>query len=255
MTVETNEEKEALREGGKRLAVVLEALGKAALPGVTASELDVYAKRLIEEGGDTPAFLKYRPHGAPRPYPATLCVSINDVIVHGIPNEHEIILREGDIVALDCGLIHKGLITDAAITVSVGTADAKGVRLIAATKEALLQGIAAARAGNTTGDIGYAVEQYVKPLRYGIPKELGGHGVGRMVHEDPDVPNYGKRGSGEVLTAGMVIAIEPMLTEGSAKIMVDDDGYTIRTTDGGRSAHFEHTVLITEGDPEILTHV
>jgi len=253
MTIRNEKDLAALREGGKRLATILNALEKSVAPGVSTDELDKLARRLIEENGDTPAFLHYTPEGADRPYPASLCVSINDEVVHGIPNEIPSVLREGDIVALDLGLIHEGLIVDAALTVPVGKIDGTAKKLIDTTRNALAAGVDAARAGATVGDIGAAVEAVAKKGKFGIPRELGGHGVGLKVHEKPYIPNYGKKGTGEKLKAGMVIAIEPMLNEGSGEIRMDNDGYTIRTADSSRSAHFEHTILITEGEPEILT--
>lgn len=243
-----------LREGGKRHAFILKQVVKAVRPGVTAKSLDDLAARLIAEGGDTAAFLNYKPYGAKRPYPASLIVSVNDAVVHGIPNEKEIILREGDIVSLDLGLVHKGLITDAAVTVPVGKVSKEAKLLMRATKEALALAIKEAKPGNTTGHIGHAVECHIRPLGYGIVEELAGHGVGYSVHEDPYVPNYGEPGDGEVLVPGMVIAIEPIINAGSEKVRLDkEDGYTYRTVDGSLSAHFEHTVAITKRGCRILT--
>lgn len=253
ITIKTPKDIEILREGGKRLAFILGQISKKAMPGVSSADLDAYAAELLKDGGDKSPFLGYKPYGAKRPYPATLCVSVNDEIVHGIPNEKEKILKEGDIVSLDMGLLHKGLILDSAVTVPVGQVDAKAKKLLEITRQALLIGIKEAKAGNTTGDIGAAIEAFVRPHGYGIVEELAGHGVGYKVHEEPYVPNYGRKGEGERLRAGMVIAIEPMLNEGGKEIKIDSDGYTYRTKDGRRSAHFEHTVLITEKGSEILT--
>jgi methionyl aminopeptidase len=254
ITIKTKEEIETLREGGRRLAVVLQAVADIVRPGVSTADLDNLAHKLITEGGDTSAFLNFKPKGATRPYPASLCVSINDEVVHGIPNEHPKILKEGDIVSLDLGLIHKGLITDHAITVPVGKISKEAKRLLDVTKKALDAGIKAAAAGKTTGDIGYAIQSFVeKSGEFGIIEDLAGHGVGYSVHEDPFVPNFGKSGQGARLKAGMVIAIEPMLTLGTYKIIQDSDGYTIRTADCSLAAHFEHTVVITEKGAEILT--
>ncbi|MBX4216063.1 type I methionyl aminopeptidase, partial [Candidatus Parcubacteria bacterium] len=185
------------------------------------------------------------------PYPATLCVSINNEVVHGIPGET--VLKEGDIVSLDLGLRHQGLIVDAAITVAVGKTDAKAAKLIETTKEALARGVSAVRAGGFVGDIGKAIELYVKPLKFGIVTELGGHGVGYEVHEEPYVPNVGMKGNGPKLKNGMVIAIEPMLAEGKGEVYLDKDGYTFKTADGTRAAHFEHTIVVTAEGFEILT--
>ena len=253
ITVKTPEEIKILREGGRRLAGILHKVAQHAVSGVSTLELDTCARTLAIEGGDTPSFLGYRPHGAKRLYPASLCVSINDEVVHGIPNESPKILKEGDIVSLDMGLIHRKLITDCAITIGVGVIDAEAIKLLEITKKALSKGIGAIKAGHTTGDIGYAVERCIKPYGYGIVRELAGHGVGYEIHEDPYIPNFGKKGEGETLRAGMVIAIEPMINEGTEKVLLDKDGYTFRTKDGKRSAHFEHTVAITEKGAVILT--
>ncbi|MEI6528309.1 MAG: type I methionyl aminopeptidase [bacterium] len=253
VTIKTPEEIEILREGGKRLAFIVSQVAKAVKPGVSTNDLNDLAIKLAEENGDKAAFLNYRPPGVKRAYPAAICVSVNDVIVHGIPNEKPIILKEGDIVSLDMGLNHKGLFTDHAVTVPVGKIDEAAQKLISVTKSALDEGIAAALAGNHVRDISYAIEKYVRPLRYGIVEELCGHGVGYKPHEDPYVPNYCLEEKGEKLKVGMVLAIEPMLNEGSKHIIQDDDDYTYRTADGKRSAHFEHTIVITKDGAEILT--
>lgn len=247
------EDIETLREGGKRHAFILQQVARAVAPGVSTKALDDLASKLIADGGDTAAFLGYKPYGAKRTYPASICVSVNDAVVHGIPNENPYILKDGDIVSLDLGLIHKGMITDAAITIPVGKIDIESKKLLQATEKALDLAIKAAKAGNTTGHIGEAVETYIRPLGYGIVEELAGHGVGYKVHEDPYVPNYGKAGEGDDLVPGMVIAIEPIINLGTEKIFLDKDGYTYRTKDGKRSAHFEHTIVITEKGCEVLT--
>lgn len=249
--IKTEEEIEILREGGKRLAAILARVAEKVVPGVSTWELDQYAHKLIKEGGDTPAFLDYRPEGHMKPYPASLCTSVNNEIVHGIPRR-TVILKEGDIISLDLGIKHGGLFTDHAITVPVGKISKKDQKLLDDTKEALDIGIWAARGNATVGDVGYAIESFVHN-RYGIVRELSGHGVGKYIHEDPYIPNFGKEGKGVKLIPGMVVAIEPMLNIGSANIISMPDGYTIKTADGSRSAHFEHTILITDGDPEILT--
>lgn len=242
-----------LQEAGRRLARILSEVAASVRPGMTSEELDTMAKRLIEEGGDTPAFLGYMPEGSDRPYPGALCVSVNDEVVHGIPNESPRTLNKGDIVGLDLGLIHRGYVVDSAVTVPVGEVDEKTKALIAHTKQALLLGIAEAREGNAIGDIGFAIESFALSQGLGVVRELGGHGVGKRVHEEPHIPNFGKKGKGMKLRAGMVLAIEPMLNEGSDEVYLAPDGYTWKTADGKRSAHFEHTILVTEGDPEILT--
>lgn len=246
-----------MREGGRRLAGILKELAAAVRPGITAAELNELAEKLVAKGGDRSAFLNYKPYGAKRPYPAALCVSVNDEVVHGIPNETEKVLKVGDIVSLDMGLIHKGLITDMAITVPVGKIDGRAVRLLETTRQALEAGIAVARAGKRVGDISAAVERTVQAAgaNFGIVEELAGHGVGYKVHEDPYVPNYTSREAGAVLKAGMVLAIEPMVNEGGKAVRLATDGYTYKTADGSRSAHFEHTIVITDGDAEILTKV
>ncbi len=253
ITIKTKEEIEILAEGGKRLAFILQKLAKMVAPGVSTKELDTCAQELALAGGDTPSFLHYQPDGAKRPYPASLCVSLNDEVVHGIPNEKSRKLKDGDIVSLDMGIVHKGLITDSAVTVIVGKGDAQARKLLKVTRDALQKGIEAARGGNRVGDIGNAIETFVAPHGFSHAEGLAGHGVGYAVHEDPYVPNTGKAGEGVVLKAGMVIAIEPMLNEGTGKIKLDQDGYTFRTRDGKRSAHFEHTIVITDGEPIVLT--
>jgi methionyl aminopeptidase len=254
VTIKTKEEIATLRKGGKRLAFILSEVAKICKPGVSTKELNDLAYKLATENGDKPSVLGYKPRGASRPYPAAICVSINDEIVHGIPNENPKILKDGDIVSLDMCLTQKGLITDSAITVPVGKIDSKLQKLLDTTKMALLAGIKAAKGNKNVGDIGYAVERVAKANGFKVVEDLCGHGVGYKVHEDPYVPNYGEKGKGEKLKPGMVIAIEPMLTFGSKEISLDDDGYTFRTTDGALCAHFEHTIVITSGDPEIITN-
>ena len=251
--LKTKEEIEIMREGGKRHAEILRRLGEMVEPGVSTLILEEEALRLIKEGGDKPAFLGYQPKGAKRPFPAALCVSINEEIVHGIPNEAERILRDGDIVALDLGLIHGGLITDSAITVPVGAIDDESREIIETAKKALNAGIREARGGNSVGDIGEAISDVVGATTFSLAEDLAGHGVGYKVHEDPYIPNTGVRGEGERLVPGMVIAIEPMVNVGGPAIKLMKDGYTISTRDGSRSAHFEHTVAITENGNIILT--
>lgn len=253
ITIKSKEEIAILRGGGRRLARILRALADTVKPGVSTKALNDLAEQLVRESGDMPSFLGYTPNGAKRPYPAALCVSLNDEVVHGIPNEIERFLKDGDIVSLDMGLIHDGLVTDSALTVPVGKVDAKAKQLLKVTRTALEKGIRAAKAGGTTGDIGFSIQSFVQPYGYGIVRELAGHGVGYAVHEEPYVPNFGRKGEGELLREGMVIAIEPMLNEGSAAVKLDADGYTYRTRDGSRSAHFEHTIVITEKGAEILT--
>ncbi len=253
MIAKTEEEKVILREGGKRLGAILREVGRAVVPGISTHEIDELTEKLIRDGGDTPALIGYTPYGAKRAYPATLCLSINDEVVHGIPNENPRIINEGDLVSLDCVLVHRGLYVDSAITVYVGTPDEENELLMKATQEALAAGIAAARAGNHVGDISAAIEKVGVKRGYGIVYELGGHGVGSAVHEAPYIPNVGDAGSGELLVEGMVLAIEPMFTLGTPRVKLLSDGYTYVTRDGTRAAHFEHTVLVTQGKPEVLT--
>ena len=250
--IKTKEEIEILREGGKRLATVLYEVKEKVKPGISTKDLDDYAFKLIKEMGDEPAFLNYQPEGASIPYPASLCVSVNNEVVHGIPDAKKI-LREGDIVSLDLGLKHKGFFTDMALTVPVGEISSGSKKLIEVTEKALQVGINAAQGGNKVGDISYAIESFVRPHKYGIVEVLSGHGVGKAIHEDPYVPNFGKADTGVKLLPGMVIAIEPMLNGGTKNVVLDEDGYTFRTADGKNSAHFEHTILITEGEAEVLT--
>lgn len=250
--IKTKEEIEILREGGKRLAKIMQEVIKKVKPGISTQELNDYALKLIREAGDKPSFLNYKSRPSDKPYPASLCTSINDEIVHCIPKNNRI-LKEGDIISLDLGLNHRGLFTDHAVTVPVGKISKKDQKLIEDTKKALEIGIWAARGGATVGDIGHAIESFVNK-KYGIVRELAGHGVGKKVHEDPYVPNYGEKGQGQKLIPGMVIAIEPMLNLGGDEIEAPDN-YTIRTADRTRSAHFEHTILITSGEAEVLTKI
>ena len=250
--IKTKDDIKILREGGKRHSEIMQLLVAKIVPGITTKEVDDYAETLIKECGDTASFLNYKPTGAKYPYPASVCISINNEIVHGIPSEKRII-KEGDIVSIDLGLTHKGLVTDMAVTVPVGVIGKESEKLLEVTKEALFVGIKNAKGGKRTGDIGSAVERFVKQFGYGIVEELAGHGVGYSVHEDPFVPNFGEAGKGDILQPGVVIAIEPMLNLGTKEIILDEDGYTYRTKDSKRSAHFEHTVLITKGEAEVLT--
>lgn len=252
--IKTPEEIKTLREGGKRLATILYAVGTMVKPGISTKDLDDYAFKLIKEMGDEPAFLNYKPEGADTPYPASICISVNNEVVHGIPKKEKI-LKEGDIISLDLGLKHKNLFTDMAITVGVGEISPASKKLLEITEKSLKVGIEAAQGGNRIGDISHAVESFVRPHKYGIVEILAGHGVGRAIHEDPYIPNFGKAHVGAKLVPGMVIAIEPMVNNGTKNVVLDKDGWTFRTADGKKSAHFEHTILITDGEPEILTKI
>lgn len=253
MTITTDIEHTNLVEAGRRLAGVLEALRAKVAPGVSAEELDDLAEAMIREGGDQPAFLGYTPEGAWRPYPATLCVSVNDEVVHGIPNEGTKTLEEGDIVGLDLGLIHEGIIVDAAVTVAVGAIREADQKLMRATEEALVAGIRAARPGNHVGDIGAAIQEVIERAGFTVVRDLGGHGVGELVHEEPFIANFGRPGTGPELFEGMVLALEPIATAGKAAVVLAPDGYTYRTKDGFRSAHFEATILIEEDNALVVT--
>lgn len=254
ITVKTPEEIRILREGGKRLARIRSELVHAVKSGISIDTFDRLGGELFKKFGGKSATLNYKPVGARRPFPAEICISVNDEIVHGIPTEDPHTLKEGDIISFDILFLYKGLITDTAVTVPIGTISKTTKKLLNTTRETLYVGIKAARAGNTVGDIGHAMETFVKPSGFGIVRDLCGHGVGYNAHEDPQIPNFGKSGTGPKLRVGMVLALEPMLTEGSEHIVLDADGYTFKTADGSRSAHFEHTIVITSGDPEILTN-
>lgn len=253
MTVKTIEEREGVIEAGRRLGVVLAETAKAVAPGVSTAILNEIAEKLIREGGDEPAFLDYTPERGTRPYPATLCVSVNDEVVHGIPNEAPRILKEGDIVALDLGLIHKGFVTDSALTVPVGKVSEEATRLMRATKESLEKAIAAARVGNRIGDISHATEAAFKGTGFSVVKVLGGHGVGGAVHEEPWISNVGTPGTGPEIVEGMVLALEPIANAGKASVVLAPDGYTYRTKDGSISAHFEHTILVEKDRTLVIT--
>lgn len=242
-----------LRESGKRLSNILLTVASGAQPGVSLATLNGMTDELMRRGGDIPALLNYKPWGAKRPFPASVCISVNEEVVHGIPNEDPHELKEGDLVSFDACLNHQGLITDMALTVGVGTIDEKAKKLLSATQEALYAGIKMARAGNHVGDIGAAIDEVAMHTGFGNVYELGGHGVGYAVHQRPFISNIGEKGTGEQLVSGMILALEPMFTEGSEKVKLLKDGYTFVTRDGSRSAHFEHTILITEREPEILT--
>ncbi|MEK9201008.1 MAG: type I methionyl aminopeptidase [Patescibacteria group bacterium] len=242
-----------LREGGKIHAKIMVDLASMIRPGLVTSEINEMAERLIKFAGDKSAILDFHPYGAPRPFPASICISVNDEVVHGIPNENPLTLKEGDIVGLDFALSHKGMITDMAVTVPVGEISPEVDNLLKITKAALLAGIKAAKVGKKVGDISSAIELVGLAHKYGVVEELAGHGVGFHVHEEPYVPNYGEPGKGAILKTGMVLAIEPMFNLGSRYVTLDKDGYTYRTKDGKPSAHFEHTILITKGEAEILT--
>ena len=250
MTPKTPAELELMAEGGRRLARILAKLREAAKPGVRTIELDHLAYDLITKGGDKPAFLGYKPHGAGKAYPATLCASVNSGIVHGLPSNE--IIKDGDLLKLDLGLIHKTFYLDSAISVGIGKISDEAKKLITVTEKALALGVAAAKAGNTLGDVGYAVQSYVERNGFSVIRSLTGHGIGKKLHEDPHVYNFGKPGEGEALVAGMTIAIEPMVAVGEYHLkQLKDDSFA--TKDGSLGAHFEHTIVVTDRGARILT--
>lgn len=246
MKLKTEREIKILREGGKRLAHVIGVVAQAVAPGVATAELDAIAEHEINRLDCRPAFKGYSG------YPATACVSVNNQVVHGIP-QADIFLETGDIVGIDLGLVYEKLYTDMALTVPVGVVSDRAAQLIDATRIALERGIAAAQPGGRVGDIGHAVESYATSRGFSVVRQLVGHGVGYQVHEPPQVPNYGRSGTGPELAPGLVIAIEPMLNLGTADVETLEDGWTIVTTDGEWSAHFEHTIAITRQGPLIIT--
>jgi methionyl aminopeptidase len=252
--IKTAEEIEKLRRGGALLSQTLREIRAACVPGASSAELDAIARKRFAEAGGTPSFLGYRIGKRDPAYPGALCVSINDEVVHGLPIPGKT-FQEGDVVGLDIGVWLDGLCTDMATTVIVGNTAASNVRdLVRDTRESLVRGISAIRAGALVADIGTAVEDYLKPKKYGIVKDLVGHGVGHAVHEDPPIPNYREPRAAKVkLQAGMVLAIEPMVTLGDWRVTMKDDGWTIVTADGSLAAHFEVTVAVTEGGYELLT--
>ena len=243
--VKSRDEIGIMREAGRHLAEVLQILVDALRPGIIELELDEIVRREYRKRTLIPTFLGY--YG----YPATVCVSINDEIVHGIPGKREVL--DGDIVSIDLGCTHKGFVADSAVTVGVGDVSPDKQRLINVCKEAVWRGIRAARGGARIGDIGYAIQTWVEGEGFSIVKEYVGHGVGRQMHEEPQIPNYGKPDTGLVLRPGMVIAIEPMVNVGTWQTKKDSDNWTVRTKDGSLSAHFEHTLAITDGEAEVLT--
>jgi len=239
-----------MRDSGRRLAEVAATLREAVRPGVTTGELDDLAERTIRALGGIPSFKGYKA-GGNVPFPATICASRDEEVVHGIPGER--VLEEGSIISLDMGLVYAGYHSDCAFTVGVGRVSSEVAHLLDVTERSLYEGIAQALAGNRTGDVGHAVQSFVEPHGFGIVKEYVGHGIGRALHETPSIPNYGRPRGGSLLKTGMCVAIEPMVTQGHCSTKVLRDGWTVVTRDGGLAAHFEHTVAITPKGPEILT--
>lgn len=251
--IKTPEEIALIREGGKILAQILEDLSRAVKPGMKTIELDRLAESLVFKYGVVAAFKNYKPsfNSDDGGYPASVCVSVNEEVVHGIPGDR--VLYEGDIVSLDMGILFKGYFTDAAVTVGVGKISPTAQRLIDVTKKSLELGIAQAKIGNHLGDVGSAIQKYVEKNGFSIVKDLVGHGVGKFIHEEPEIPNFGKPGTGMELKEGMVLAFEPMVNTGTYKVRTLADGWTFVTQDKKKSAHFEHTVAITKNGPEIMT--
>lgn len=246
VTVKSEREIELMRESCRLLAIVHKELEEAIRPGMSTMDIDVMGDTLIRKLGCVPNFKNYNG------YPASICVSVNDEVVHGIPNKSRI-LQEGDIVSLDAGLIYKGYHSDAARTHAVGKISPEVQRLIDVTRESFFAGARMARAGNHLFDISNAIAAYVEPHGYGIVRDLVGHGIGTKLHEDPQIPNFAQRRKGLKLQAGMTLAIEPMINMGRADVEWLDDDWTVVSEDGSWSAHYENTVLVTEGEPEILT--
>ncbi|MBI2055653.1 MAG: type I methionyl aminopeptidase [Candidatus Sungbacteria bacterium] len=255
MIVESEKELEWLRAGGRSLASILERVVAAAKAGTSTKELDGLAEALILSSGGDPVFKGYRSGKKEKPFPTTLCVSLNDEVVHGLPSTKRI-LKSGDIISIDFGMRYPagiGLITDMAVTVGVGKISPEAERLLGVTRDALDIGIRQIKAGTKTGDLGYAIQRHIEENGFGVIRELMGHGVGRKLHEDPNLPNYGFPGEGKILVENMVLALEPMAAAGSPEVRLDKDGWTWRTRDGKLAAHFEHTVVVTKGGAEILT--
>lgn len=246
VTIKSAREIELMREAGRLLAEVHEELAAFIKPGISTKDIDRLGEKLIRDRGCIPNFLNYNG------YPASICVSVNDEVVHGIPNKHHI-LKEGDIVSLDAGLIYKGYHSDAARTHGVGKISEEAQRLIDVTRQSFFEGIKYAKAGNRLHDISNTIGAYAESFGYGVVRDLVGHGIGTALHEDPQIPNFKQLRRGIKLMPGMTLAIEPMINAGTWEVCWMDDDWTVVTEDGALSAHYENTVLITDGEPEILT--
>jgi methionyl aminopeptidase len=244
MVLKSRTEIQRMDEANRIVHRVLDGIAERVGPGVTTGELDRWAEATIRDAGGVPAFLGYRG------YPATLCASVNEVVVHGIPGDRP--LRDGDVLSVDCGVFYRGYCGDAARTYAVGRIDAEAERLLAVTRGALDRAVAKARAGNRLSDLGAAVQSWVEDAGFSVVRDFTGHGIGTAMHEDPEIPNYGPPGRGPRLRPGMVLALEPMVNVGTAEVEIDEDGWTARTADGSRSAHFEFSVAVTEDEPRIL---
>lgn len=246
VSVKSEKEIERMREAGRLLELVHNELALIIKPGLTTLEIDQFGEKMIRKLGCIPNFLNYNG------YPASICVSVNDEVVHGIPSKH-VVLQEGDIVSLDAGLIYKGYHSDAARTHAVGRISAEAQKLIDVTKQSFFEGIKYARAGHHLHEISAAIGGYAESFGYGVVRDMVGHGIGTHLHEDPQIPNFKQMRRGILLQPGMTLAIEPMINEGTYEIEFLDDDWTVVTADGSISAHYENTVLITDGEPEILT--
>jgi len=241
------EEVERMRRAGRLAAEALREVARAVRPGVTGAALDRLAETFVRDHGGTPSFKGYRG------FPASVCISVNDAVVHGIPNGRP--LREGEIVSIDLGAEVDGFHGDIAVTLPVGAVSAELSRLLAVAREALFKGIGAVRAGRRLGDIGVAIQRHAERAGFSVVRDFAGHGIGRHLHEEPQVPNFGEPGTGPVLKAGMTLAIEPMVNQGTSEVIMEPDGWTVRTRDGQPSAHFEHTVAVTAEGADVLTAV
>ena len=246
VTIKSPREIELMREAGRILAKTHEELAKNLRPGMSTWDIDHMGEEIIRSYGCIPSFKNYNG------YPASICVSVNDEVVHGIPHK-EHFLDEGDIVSLDAGVIYKGYHSDAARTYGIGEIDDDAKKLIEVTRQSFFEGIKFAKAGNHLNDISAAIQKYAESFGFGVVRDLVGHGIGSHLHEDPEVPNFARKRKGILLQPGMTLAIEPMITEGSYEVVWLDDDWTVMTEDGGRAAHYENTILITEGEPEILS--
>ncbi|HEY7466383.1 MAG TPA: type I methionyl aminopeptidase [Dehalococcoidia bacterium] len=247
ITIKSDEEIKIMREAGRVVGQTLRLLVEATKPGVVVKELDKIVRKEYARRGVIPTFLGY----AEPPYPATVCVSINEDLVHGIPGNR--VIKEGDIVSIDLGATYKGFVGDSALTIGVGKITPEAQRLIDVTRESLMRGIKAARAGVRLGVISNTIGEYIESEGFGVVREYVGHGVGRQMHEEPQVPNYGPPDRGPILRKGMVLALEPMVTVGDWRTKKQADGWTVSTLDGSLCAHFEHTIAITDGEAEVLT--
>ncbi len=251
IVLKSNPELAIMRAAGRILAEVLGDLRARAKPGVTLIELDRRAEEIIVGHGAKPSFKGYQPEGAPYPFPASICASVNDEIVHGIPGTRK--LKDGDVLKIDCGVLHNGYHADSAVTVGIGSVNAKARKLMDVTQACLAAAIEQVRPGKRFGDIGAAIQRVAEPAGFSVVRQYTSHGVGRQLHEGFSLPNYGEAGTGMLLRPGLTIALEPMINEGAWGTKLKRDGWTVVTIDGKLSAQFEHTVAVTDGEPEVLT--